>query len=332
MRTCGKRQVLLAVVAAVALSHPANGQAPTPPPTPPPLRLPLTSVIPEATIETAGDWALAATPDGVWVSNRTAGTMARIDPKTNVLGAAIAVGKQPCHPAVSAFKQMWTALCGTPGLARFDGLSEKAEKTPDVISTGRRAAGPVATGTGSIWMITDTAGTLSRIDPDTNAVVAEVTVPAGAGALVFGLDAVWVASSTRDLVTRVNGHTNVVVEAIKVGRSPVSIAIGEGSVWTLNSGDGTVTRIDPKTNKVIETIKAGVMGSNGTIVVGEGSVWLSARGAPLTRIDPATNTVRQQFSGPGGGALAIGAKSLWLAATPTAVWRIDPRRVEATRK
>jgi YVTN family beta-propeller protein len=110
------------------------------------------------------------------------------------------------------------------------------------------------------------------------------------------------------------------------------VATGEGSVWTMNGGDGTVSRIDPKTNKVTETIKSGVAGTSGTIVVGEGSVWLSASGTPLTRIDPAANRMVQQFTGPGGGSLAIGLKSLWLGATPTAIWRVDPKRVEATRK
>jgi YVTN family beta-propeller protein len=181
-------------------------------------------------------------------------------------------------------------------------------------------------------MITDPSGALSRIDPDTNAVVAEITVAAGSNAMAFGDNSVWITSASKDVLTRVNGDTNVLVETIKVGRGPMAVTSGAGSIWTVNGGDGTVSRVDPKTNKVTQTIKTGVTGQSGAIVVGEGSVWLSAPGFPLTRIDPITNTLAQQFAGPGGGALALGHKSLWIAATPTAVWRVDPRRVEATRK
>jgi YVTN family beta-propeller protein len=337
---------ILAIAASVAAQD--AGPRPTPVPVPPTLRLPIASLVPDATVALGGDRQLVATSDGVWVTNRAAGTLTRIDAKTNAMGTPIAVGKAPCAAVVSAFQSIWTPLCGGPGLARVEVATAAAAKAGPsgeatgtatapapvvkVIATSINNAGPVAQGTGSIWMITDAAGTLARIDPDTNAVVAEVSIAAGASALAFGDDAVFVASVTQDTLTRVNGHTNVVTEIIKVGRGPSAVTVGSGAVWTLNSGDGTVSRIDSKTNKVIATIKAGVTASGGSIVVGEGSVWLSAPGTPLTRIDPVTNHVLQQFSGPGGGAMAVGLKSLWIAATPTAIWRVDPKRVEATRK
>ncbi len=327
MRTTGKR--IAAGLVLVGCSVGVMAQATTPP-VPPPLKIALSSLKPDAVIDAAGDRQITVAPDAVWVSNRTAGTVTRIDPKTNVASAPMVIGQGPCRSLVVAFKSVWTPLCDGPALARVDAQSGKA--APVLIKVGVNAAGPIVTVTGSVWMITDPAGTLARLDPDTNAVVAEVTVPAGAGALAAGNDAVWVTSATTDVVIRVNGHTNVLVEAIKVGRGPSAVASGEGSIWTFNGGDGTVSRIDPATNKVTETIKTGVTGTAGALVVGEGSIWLSAPGAPLTRIDPVTNSVRQQFSGTGGGALAIGLKSLWLTATPTAIWRIDPRRVEATRK
>ena len=330
MRTTGKR-----VVAGLVLGFSAGVMAQsTPPSGPPPLKIALSSLKPDAVIDAAGDRQVAVAPDAVWVSNRTAGTVTRIDPKTNAPGAPIVIGQGPCRSLILAFKSVWAPLCDGPALARVtaEAGAEGGKTPPVLIKVGVSTAGPIVTATGSIWMVTDPAGTLARLDPDTNAVVAEVAVPTGASALAAGNDAVWVTSVTKDVVTRINGHTNVLVETIKVGRGPVAIAFGEGSIWTLNGGDGTVSRIDPATNKVTETIKTGVTSTAGAVVVGEGSVWLSAPGAPLTRIDPVTNSVRQQFSGTGGGALAIGLKSLWLTATPTAIWRIDPRRVEATRK
>lgn len=327
MRILGKHLAIAVVACAPIVGAAAMPQTPA---GPPPIRLPLARVTPDATIEAGGERHFAVTPEGVWVTNRAGGTVSRIDAKSNATGAPVVVGKEPCHGAVVAFASLWAPLCGSPGVARVD-IAGK-EPTVVVISKGIKRGGPLTSGTGSIWMIADPAGVLVRIDPDANAVVAEVTVPSGAAALTFGHDAVWVASSAKDVVTRVNGYSNVVMETIKVGRAPSAVAVGEGSVWVWSAGDGSVSRIDPKTNKVAETIKTGVTASGGAITVGEGSVWVSAPGAPLMRIDPTTNRLVQQFNGPGGGTVAVGLKSLWLAATPAAVWRLDPKRVEATRR
>ena len=138
-------------------------------------------------------------------------------------------------------------------------------------------------------------------------------------------------STEHSTVARVDPRTNLVVETIPVGKAPRFIAAGGGAVWTLNQGDGSVSRIDPKTNKVVATIEVGVPGGGGEIAVGEGSVWVTAFEFPLSRIDPSTNTVVQQFFGEGGDAVRVGLGSVWLSNLEAGnVWRIDPRRVEAT--
>jgi virginiamycin B lyase len=205
---------------------------------------------------------------------------------------------------------------------------------PITIQTPGGAAGMLATGAGSVWSVIAPTGTIARIDPDTNAVVAEVSVLAGANAMTFANDALWLASTPKGVVTRVNGHTNVVTKTITVGKSPVAVAAGAGSLWVLNAGDGTVSRLDPATDKVTETIKLGTAGpgsQTGAILFAEGSLWVSVPGTPLARIDPASNRVVQRFTGTGGGTLAAGLRSLWLAVSPTELWRVDPKRVEATR-
>ena len=366
MHLSGKQIVIGSVLLSGAI---LAAQTPTPTPAAPPIKLALTSLKPDAVIEAGADARIAVTPEGAWIVTRSTGVARRVDPKTNTFTASVefgAAGKGPCQPVVSAFRTLWVAFCDSKNLARFDPPAEKpatdkpatdkpetdkpapgkpatdkpapdkpaeaAKKSTGPVDVQIREAGPMVSATGSLWMITDARGTLARIDPDTNAAVAEIQIPGGADAMASGMNAIWVTSLKAGTVTRVNAETNVVEETIKVGKAPVAVAIGEGSVWTMNGGDSTVSRIDPKTNKVSETIKSGVAATSGTIVVAEGSVWLSASGTPLTRIDPVGNRMVQQFSGPGGGLLAFGLKSLWLGATPTAIWRIDPKRVDATRK
>jgi virginiamycin B lyase len=179
--------------------------------------------------------------------------------------------------------------------------------------------------------MTDEKGTLARIDPASNTVVAEIYVPAGSYGITFGEGAVWVTSAAHDSVTRIDPNTNLILETIRVGKAPRFITSGFGSVWTLNQGDGSVSRIDPKTNKVDATIEVGVPGGGGEIAAGEGSVWVTAFQFPLSRIDPASNTVVQQFFGEGGDAVRVGLGSVWLSNLRAGnVWRLDPRRIEAT--
>ena len=309
-----------------AQSRPAGDETP---PAVPAIRLPLTKLTPEASIAVKGDRSVVAGPDAIWVLNRSSSELLKVDPKTNAIASTIALASPPCAGALFAFGGVWAGDCKTPAIVRVDPAAAKVAATIALPAGGSATTWAMAVG--SVWTLLDQRGTLARIDPDTNQIVAEVYMSPGSNVIAFGEGALWVADAKAHTVTRVNPFTNVIGESIKVGKAPIAIAAGAGAVWSLNGADGTISRIDPKTNKVTATIKAGTIGASGSIAVSDGSVWVSVPGQPLTRIDPVSNRLVQQFSGPGGGELAIGFKSLWIAATADAVWRIDPKRVEATR-
>ena len=64
-------------------------------------------------------------------------------------------------------------------------------------------------------------------------------------------------SGKRGTVSRIDPQTNAVVYTIPVGHEPFSIAAGDGAVWVANRTDSTIMRIDPRTNKVVKTIHLG---------------------------------------------------------------------------
>ena len=295
----------------------------------PGVRIPVERLTPDAvyTIGGAPDWM--AIDDQTWVSNSPKNTVARMDPKSSAF-VTVAVGKAPCSGLATGFGSLWVPNCGDSTVTRVGLQDAKVQATfPLTIADSE---GGVAVGAGSFWMLTDTRGTLARVDPDSNKVVAEIYVPPGSFAVAFGEGAIWVTSTERNLVTRVNQYTNAIDASIAVGPKPRFLTVGEGAVWTLNQGDGSVSRIDPKTNKVAATIQVGVPGGGGEISAGEGSVWVTAMEYPLTRIDPSTNKVVQQFYGEGGDSVRAGRGWVWLTHLRTGlVWRIDPRRVEATQ-
>jgi virginiamycin B lyase len=338
------RQVLFISLVGVALGMPVQSltaQDDKPKPRPP-ADIPFTRLTADAVVPLALGPGATASADAVWVPNRAAGTVTRIEAKDNKPGAPVTAGNQPCASLVAAFDSIWVPLCGDGTIARVDAKASKVAAT--VKTAVAQGDGRIATGVGSIWVITDRKGVVSRIDPDTNAVVAEIYVAGGANAVVFGDNALWITSGCEGggagcgVLTRVNPHNNEIVEAIKMGANPGRLAVGEGGVWTLNRGNGgsaaggsTVTRVDPATNKVVATITVGDGLAAGEIAAGLGSVWISAPGVPLVRIDPRTNRAVQRFTGDGGGAVLIAHESLWVAAGPQLTWRLDPLLVAAIR-
>jgi virginiamycin B lyase len=274
------------------------------------------------TIPGSPDWL--AIDESVWISNKPKNNLTRIDPKTNRILATITTGKEPCAGLAIGFGSVWVPNCGDQTISRFDARTAKLQATVPV--TIADTEGTIAAGEGSVWMPTDASGAMAQIDPDTDKVVARIPVPAGSFAAVVGEGAVWVTCTKSNLVSRVDPKSGKVIATIPVGPSPRFLAVGLGSVWTLNQGDGSVSRIDPTTNKVSATILVGVPGEGGDIDTGEGAVWVTAMGKPLSRIDPSTNRVVKQFVGKGGDALRVGHGSLWLSNHEfEEVWRIDPK-------
>ena len=270
------------------------------------------------------DWV--AISDGVWISNKPKNSISWIDPSTNTVAATIPVGNAPCAGLATGFGSVWVPHCSDGTVWRVD---IAAHKVLTSIPTGvADTEGGIAAGEGSVWLPSDASGVLSRIDPATNRVASKIHIPSGSYTAVVETGSVWITSTKNNLVTRVDAKTEKVAATIPVGPAPRFLAAGLGSIWVLNQGDGTVSRIDPAKNRVRVTIAVGVPGEGGDIATGEGAVWVTAIGKPLSKIDPSGNRVVKQFVGKGGDALRVGLGSLWLANHEFhEVWRIDPKGV-----
>lgn len=259
----------------------------------------------------------------------TKNSIDRFDLKTNKKEDPIAGLDQPCGGVASAFGSLWAPLCGTHSLARLD---PKTLKTKATIPAGTLSARHIiAADADSVWMLTDDKTTLSRIDPDQNAVVGELRVPADCRSLILAEASIWLACPSEDKVLRVNPESNLVDQSIKVSAEPISVASGAGSIWVLCRKEGKIDRIDPKTNKVSKTIELDVPAADGELAFGDNFLWVTQTGFPLTRIDPTSEMVMQQFNGEGGGVIAVSPGAIWLSNLKQGtVWRIDPKLVLAT--
>jgi YVTN family beta-propeller protein len=281
----------------------------------------MTAITPAAVFSLPGtpDWQVV-TDDAVWVSNAPKGTVHRLDIKTNTVAATVDAGKRPCSGLAAAFGSIWAPVCGDrpnvengekPGLARID---QKTNQVVAKIAVGiANSEGGLAASPEAIWVVSDIKGVLSRIDPATNKVAAEIEVAPGSVSTVYAEGALWVASPDKSVLTRVDARTNKVTDTIPVGPTPRFLTVGAGSIWTLNQGDGTVSRVDIASKKLVANIECGIPGTGGELAFGEGHVWATVFQVPLTEIDPAKNAVVRQWFGAGGDAVRVAHGSVWLS-------------------
>ncbi len=303
------------------------------------MQSPFSSVRPSATFKLGGhpDWMLI-TADAVWVANDQLKAVQRIDPATNKLVATIQFAAEPCSGLAFGFGSVWVPLCGEPAsLARIDPATNRVSA---ILPIGPAdSEGGIAASDDSIWLIVktngvktnggDKNGTLSRIDPVTNGVRAKIATPAGSFNPLFSGGLVWITGTLSNQLTAVDAASDKVIASVPVGPKPRFLTASAGSIWTLNQGDGTVTRVNAKTRRVTATIKAGIPGPGGEMCFGAGAVWATVFDVPLTRIDPRTNKVVQQWVGHGGDSVRVGHGSIWLTDYKRGLlWRIPLGRLE----
>jgi streptogramin lyase len=286
----------------------------------------MTDLRPQAAFAVEGrpDWMVVA-DDAVWVTSSDVNHVTRLDAVTNRTGTVVTISK-PCSGLAAGFGSIWVASCGANNLVRFDAQTGKIQA--EIPASPADSEGGITVGAGSVWMATDKKGVLSRIDPQTNQVIAKIAIPSGSYAPAFADGAVWITSTEHNVLTRVDAQSNQVSVSIPVGPQPRFLTVGAGSVWTLNQGDGTISRVDTKTNKLVATIAVGIPGEGGEIAFGEGSVWATVIGIPISRVDPETNAVVEQWFGKGGDSIRVGHGSVWLTdLMHSTVWRLNPNHL-----
>ena len=145
--------------------------------------------------------------------------------------------------------------------------------------------------------------------------------------------AIWIHNSQRGTVVRVDPTTNRVVATIPVGHGVGDVGLTPGAVWVLNHDDYTVTRIDPSTNQVAATIAlphiTGSVHLRISLSSSAGAVWVAREDQDAAwRIDPQTNQAGPEIAPLGGPTwMALVSGSLWVCLRDefvSSVIRIDP--------
>lgn len=275
----------------------------------------------------------------VWVVDRQGmdaadpdkAALVRIDPATGkitarvpgVFGASIAATDDG----------VWVASAATDRLIRvsLDGKRVTAITTaPASMGDDVYPYGVMATADG-IWVANHHSGTIGRIDPRTNALVASVRwgEPGGGGPTHLAANGgrVWVTSVRTMDLAEIDPATNEIVSRIDLAPMGAcgGVVADAKSVWVASGFDRPfpcwqpghvgLSRVD-RTSGVVTRIDVGARPAD--VRVGFGSVWVltDAPTTELLRLDPATNRIvgrlplpmRPDYANP----LAIGLDALWV--------------------
>jgi streptogramin lyase len=254
--------------------------------------------------------------DTVWATNRISRSEGMVEQWSREGMVATVKMPRPCGTMALAQGFVWAANCPDLNLYKID--AETAEVAA-ILETGiaePRGETNVVAGAGSVWVPSDAAGKIARINPVTNAIVATVDVAPGTFFLAFGMDRLWAVASEENLLQRIDPATNAVTGTVRLGAQPGFLAAGEGAVWVQEQGDGTVARIDPESLEVMGRTKVGDSLLYGDIDTGDGKVWLrTTEDQTFVVIDAASGDILARVGRPeGSGAIRFTPDGIWTSA------------------
>jgi YVTN family beta-propeller protein len=188
-------------------------------------------------------------------------------------------------------------------------------------------------GFGSVWVVNYRPDRVSRIDPSTNRVTADIKIgPNGCLGIVEAIDRIWVATCGDGTMNEIDPKRDSVVRRIPIpvrrGREG-AFAFANGAFWipdnVADSGSSSIAKVDARTGAVAAHVATGARSD--VAIAGFGSVWVASSGENVVvRVDPDRNTVIARI--PVGGSpkfMAAGEGAIWVQnRSDGSVSRIDP--------
>lgn len=297
---------------------------------------PTTGTLPDGVLASIpmpeGPLGVTAAFDSIWVESHRSNELVRIDPQANRVMARIDVGGNECGLPAAGYGRIWVATCEMTGMVVVDPTTNQVVGSlPDALGLNVAMAG------GSVWTASG-EHTIARIDPQTLRPQASITVGGAPDHLTFGAGSIWTANSADGTVSRVDPASNQVVATVAAGSptgdgEDMFVTFDLGFVW-VNSTDPSVStmvwRIDPADNSVRKFNLQLPAGANATasstnLATGAGSVWLRLRDQPVYRFDAQTLAPMGTYPADPwtDGYTALGFGSLWVTnVQPNTLWRV----------
>jgi virginiamycin B lyase len=218
----------------------------------------------------------------------------------------------------------WVASSRANHVVQLDAATNK----PGLIVDVQRPCSGLTEGFGSIWSPSCGKKMLTRIDPATGKITAEIPAdPANSeGGITTGAGSIWMVVKPATLI-RVNPKTNTIVSTLDLPSGAANPAFGGGSIWISVFEHDQLLKVNPKTNTIVATIPIGPKPR--FLTIGAGSVWTLHQGdGSISRVNMKSGkvvaTIQAGLSG-SGGDMSFGEDYLWAALFDFPLTQIDPK-------
>jgi DNA-binding beta-propeller fold protein YncE len=182
----------------------------------------------------------------------------------------------------------------------------------------------IAAGSEKIWVLSEPEGTLTRIDAETDRIMAApIDLGKGVAAVAVGGGSVWVTDARSGELLRIDDETARVTQRIKIGGHPGPIAYGGGRVWVADTEGAGITAVNTKGGRVVRRDLAPHTAPL-RLAAGAGGLWVSvAEHGTVRRVDMSSFAV--------GKPIPAGRRPTGITVADGLVWVADTRGGSVTR-
>jgi streptogramin lyase len=256
----------------------------------------------------------------VWVANDGAGTLARINPKTNRVTRRIRLAPG-LFSVTRGFGALWAVNYKRHTLVRIDPSSGRVRS----VKVGAVPFDVVAA-FGRVWVTAWEAGRLVEVDPETLRVVRRIKIgPRPTGLRAAG-GSLWVGfGRSATAIARVDPASRK-IQRIETGvHAPSWFVHGTPDLW-VQAADNVLVQVDATTRYVRERLTFGRTLAQGSLAP-DGTIWVPDKEQNVVyRVDPVAARVVGSFAAGPGAFFALRAYgSMWVTSyAGDDVWRFRP--------
>jgi class 3 adenylate cyclase/streptogramin lyase len=267
--------------------------------------------------------ALVQADGAVWAANAGDKTLVRLDAKTRRRVGTVGLGSTPAA-VVSTPGAVWILAKGYPHAALLRVIPGTNDVSTVARTDCCDGFGFMARNDGALWVSASDEIKIQRYDVERERLTRAFCCSVQPDALAFGEGALWAVERYDEQVTRLDPETGAIEAEIPIGAprppggtfgpNPVltGAVAGEGSVWVVDSMRGEVWQIDPVRNSVRRTIDVGP-GAR-FVTLGFGFVWVANPTTGMViRIDPSGRVVKRIKVAAHVGDLVKARRSIWVA-------------------
>lgn len=178
----------------------------------------------------------------------------------------------------------------------------------------------LAVGFGSVWVVNYVPHRVSRVDPTTGTVLAEISLPGKAClGIVMTSDRVLVPTCGGVAINEIDPATNRLMNSLSVPdtiRVEGSFAVDGESFWLPVSGRDSssmaIARVDRRSGAILHLIR--VPRGSEALIAGFGAVWVASSGTnAVLKIDPTGDSIVARIPvGPSPKFMSVGDSALWV--------------------